>query len=422
MISGEGISLVRQALRLSGATGLSHALVLIAAPIITRIYEPQDFGSLGILLSFAALAAVAVSFRYDFAIPTARSDDQAVMLVWLSLALTLPTSCLFAALMFGLQVATLEPFSQLPSWSALIVIPLLIVLGGISALRFWCVRESKFGAVGTALISQGIGRSILPILLAPPFPGLLGLALAELFGRSLGLVSLGRAVLRHTTARLFDWREAFALATEQRKFPLVVMPSSLLDAIGSALPLFIVGALFGRETAGQFVLVSQVAMVPGALIGATVGDIFYSEFARAARTGHTDLPALLRGYGRHLGVVSAVVYTIAALVAPFTFPIIFGADWYTAGLLLTVLSPSLALTLVVSPLSRALLAIERPEAKLIIDAMLLVVPPLTLWALREQGVVAAFSGYSLANAAVYASYLLLVTTLVREYRPMRHGA
>jgi O-antigen/teichoic acid export membrane protein len=322
--------------------------------------------------------------------------------------------------MFGLQVSV-EPFSQLPRWSALIVIPLLMVLGGISALRFWCVRESKFGAVGNALISQGIGRSILPIVLAQPFPGLLGLALAELFGRSLSLVSLGRAALRHATAPLFNWREALAAVTEQRKFPLVVMPSSLLDAIGSALPLFIVGALFGQAMAGQFVLVSQIAMVPGALIGATAGDIFYSEFARAARTGHTDLSARFRAYGRRLGAVSVVLYAIAALVAPFAFPIVFGADWYTAGLLLTVLSPSLALALVVSPLSRALLVIERPEAKLIIDAMLLVVPPLTLWALREQDVVVAFGGYSLANMAVYSSYLLLVTTLVRKYRSTRHG-
>jgi len=189
-----------------------------------------------------------------------------------------------------------------------------------------------------------------------------------------------------------------------------------VDAVGSSLPLFIVGALYGQATAGQFVLVSQVAMVPGALVGATVGDIFYAEFARATRNENADIGVVLSRYARHLATISATIYVAAAILAPVIFPIAFGAAWHTAGQLLTLLAPYLGLALVVNPLSRALLAVNRQELKFVIDAMLLVFPPLTLWALREQSTTIAFGGYSLANIYVYTVYLLLIFYSVKTRR------
>ncbi|HMF28891.1 MAG TPA: oligosaccharide flippase family protein, partial [Candidatus Cybelea sp.] len=411
----EGSGLLRHAVRLGGATGLSHVLVLLAAPFVTRLYTPKDFGDFGIIVSFAAMTSVAVSLRYDFAIPTARTDEEAAVLLRVSLALALPMSCVLAASMFGLQLAHIEPFVGLPKWSALVVAPMLIVLGCVSALRLWCVRESNFDAVARALLAQGVGRAILPIALAHTISGFLGLAVAELVGRSLGVVSMLRAMLRRITPLRRGETHASAIARRHRKFPLIVLPSSLVDAIGTSLPLFIVGALYGQSMAGQFVLVSQVAMVPGALIGATIGDIFYSEFARATRTEKAAVATILSQYARRLAAISVTIYVVSALLAPIAFPFVFGEEWRTAGKLFILLAPYLALSLLASPLSRALLAVNHQELKFAIDAMLLIFPPLTLWALREKSTIVAFGGYSLANACVYAVYLLLIFWAVRKW-------
>jgi hypothetical protein len=79
-----------------------------------------------------------------------------------------------------------------------------------------------------------------------------------------------------------------------------------------------------------------------------------------------------------------------------------------------LLAPNLALALVVSPLSRALLAVGRPEVKLQIDVLSLVVPPSVLWLLSPRGVYVAFAGFGLATTTVYAVYLWLIFRTVRR--------
>ncbi len=55
-------------------TALGQGLVLVSAPLLTRLYTPTDFGVLAVYGSIVSLVAVAASLRYELAIALSRHD------------------------------------------------------------------------------------------------------------------------------------------------------------------------------------------------------------------------------------------------------------------------------------------------------------------------------------------------------------
>jgi O-antigen/teichoic acid export membrane protein len=194
------------------------------------------------------------------------------------------------------------------------------------------------------------------------------------------------------------------------KYPSLVLPSSLLDALAVALPLPIVSSVFGTAAAGQFFLVMRVAGWPANLVGASVGDVVHEGLSTAARLEPVRVSTLLWKSARHLAGVGFLVYVPVALGSPFLFGLVFGHAWQQAGTLVALLSPFLLAMLVTSPLSRLLLVVNRQEWKLVVDAACLAVPVAAFVGGRHAGLgflpcVALFSGL---NVLAYAFYFVVI--------------
>ena len=76
-------------------SAFGQLLVLAASPLLTRLYTPEDFGVLGVFTALLMIFGIAVSLRYELAIPLAEDDARMVNLLALSLVLTLLVSSLF---------------------------------------------------------------------------------------------------------------------------------------------------------------------------------------------------------------------------------------------------------------------------------------------------------------------------------------
>ena len=155
---------------------------------------------------------------------------------------------------------------------------------------------------------------------------------------------------------------------------MVVLPSSLVDALAAALPLPVIAWLFGPAAAGQFALVWRVAALPGGLIGASVGDVFHAHATGARDGGPEQVRRLLRDTLRMLVLVALLIYVPLCLVAPWVFPWIFGEPWGVAGQMMLYLAPMWIASMVVSPVSRLPVVLGRPGLKFVFDLCFLVRP------------------------------------------------
>ena len=78
-------SIVRDIAKLVLGTVGGRVVLLLAMPVVTRLYKPADFELLAVYAALVGTVAVASCLRFEIAIPLADSDDDAVHLLVLSL-------------------------------------------------------------------------------------------------------------------------------------------------------------------------------------------------------------------------------------------------------------------------------------------------------------------------------------------------
>jgi O-antigen/teichoic acid export membrane protein len=400
-------------LRLASGTAVGQAAVVLASPVISRLYAPTEIGAFGLVLSFVGFASVFVGLRLELAIIDADTDDEADNLLRLALLACVPLSAIAAALALVLRAQNWLAFGRLPPLISIAIFVLLAVTGTFTALRFWHVRQRGFADIGAAVAGQGIGRAALPAAFGLiPGIGVFGLIAGELGGRMLGIWRLGRGAWpRLVAAHAARAAEHLGRALwRQRRFPLMLLPSSGLDAIAAALPLPLVAQLFGLQVAGEFALVLRIASAPAALLATSVADVFHARLS--ARHAGDDARAMITSTARLLLAVSLTIYVPAAILSPWLFGIVFGARWAHAGWVMSALAPLLAASLVVSPLSRALVFASRLDLKLVGDAVWLVLPLAALLASAPAGATAAIAAYAAGGVVAQLVYFVIIRRAV----------
>lgn len=405
----------RQVVRLTASTGLGQLIVVVVTPLLTRLYSPADMGVFGLFSSFVAVAAVAVCWRLDLGVATARSRSEAAELVLLCLAVCLPMSLLLAAGLAVLIEARVLSFGLLSLWTVPLALLGLAATGIFGALRYWHVAQHDFRIVGRGLILQGAGRAAASVGCGLAGMGWAGLLVGDLVGRLLGIRQLwvrARDAIRSETAAVGAGALLGRLRAA-RRYPLVVLPSSVLDAVAAALPLPLIATLFGAAAAGQFALVWRIATLPSGLVASSVADVFHVHAVAADRRDPATVAPLMRSTLRRLMVVAALIYLPLCLLAPVIFGWIFGTQWQQAGWLMLLLLPMWWSATVVSPVSRVLIVNGRPALKLVFDLCYLVLPMAALLAFREQGLERAVLAYGLAATLAYAIYAVVLFRVVR---------
>ena len=372
-------------LKLGGGTVLAQAALLLATPVITRFYPPPEMGLLGLVVSFLGVAGVVLGGRYDMAIVSAPDDREADCLLAVSLLAVAPLTLLAAAVLAGMIRFNVLSYGSLPLWSLGLIVPALAMTG--------CSARCASGSSAPAATAASAGPwscRVRPRWCRPGW-GCCGRAgSASCWVRSPaacwewsgcggrpGPRSGGRCALRPAYFR--------RVLAANWKYPGFVLPSSLLDALGAALPLPLVAQLYGSAAAGEYLLVMRLVSLPAGLVGTSVADVFHSRLAEVCRSEPERARPLLVRVSRQLALIGLAVFLPAALASPWVFGWVFGSAWSRAGWVLTVVAPLALAALVVSPVSRLLLTAGRQQDKLMADLAMVIAPLAGLLAGRALG-------------------------------------
>jgi lipopolysaccharide exporter len=405
---------------LSGGASLGHLFTLAAAPILTRLYLPNDIGNLGLFNAFLAVAAVAASLQYDVAIVSAPSRKEAAQLAILSALLTLPMSVAGGLLLYVMIHFLLVGFGVLPAYAAGLMAPTILFAGLFSILRYWSLRDERFGIVSHAVIFQNGGRSVLQVVLGTIGLHSFGLLLGEVFGRGIGMSRMARKAWPVIRKYALNVHDAGKVLGSNRQYPLYSTPSSLLNVLGTSLPLPLLVTLYGADVGGYYSLVWRVLAAPVVLIGASMADVFHS---RAALYAREDPKRLLRFFHRTSAALLAMGIVPALTVFFFGEPIFafaFGIKWKLSGTIAVIVAPWFLTSFIVSPLSRLVYVLHGQRLKLIYDVLILGGNLIVFVLARHLGwsmlhMVTMMSGVNTASKVVY--YLVLLRIAGTAMRP-----
>jgi O-antigen/teichoic acid export membrane protein len=360
-------------LTLATGTTIAQGIIIASSPILTRIYSPQDFGSLGAYISIVMMLVMVASLRYELAISLPEDEGTAVDIVLLCVSILLSISLLASICVWLISPKLVQWINAPLLINYLWMLPFSILGAGLyQTFSNWAVRKKSFGPIMQTKIIQAFGQVVVQLCL-----GLLafrpsGLLVGDVVGRTSGvsiLISLNWRRDKKLFAKASFGGMALA-AKRYRQFPLFSTPASLLNTAGMQMPILLLSALYGPQVAGWFFLGQRLVGLPVSLVGRAVGQVFFAEASQLMRE-NKDPYALQRMFlklSKKL-LLASIPVGVICLTGPWIIPAIFGGDWKEAGLYLLALSPMSILQIIVSPLSMNLIVQQLQHWQLIWDVV-----------------------------------------------------
>lgn len=397
-------------LRLVGGTTLAQGISVFVSPVLTRLYLPDAFGIAALFDSITSILTEISCLRYPSAIMLPEADEEAANLLGVSVGSAILLSLLTVPIVWlgqsfiadALKAPALAPYLWL-------VPPAMFLAGLFGTLRAWNTRTKHFGRLSTTqVIASAVASG------AKVGAGLGGLASeGSLIGANvLGLASstaiLGGQIWRDDRRLLrgsIALQGMFQVLKRYRKFPLLSIWSGLLNSVSWQLPVFMLAAFFSPAVVGFYSLGNRVARLPMTLVGISLSQVFYQRAAEARHSGSLDV-VVLQVYKR-LVVFSLYPMLLLTLIGQELFTVVFGAEWAEAGLYTQILGVYLFFNFVSRPLGQLFSVLERQEADLIVNVLLIVSRFGALWFGGRTGdILLTMTLFSLSGVVVYGGYSL----------------
>lgn len=388
---------------------IGQGAILIASPALTRLYTPADFGALAVVTAVSAVLGNLVTLSWERAIVVPAEHDRAKDVVALGV---LSVAILAAALTAAAYFARHEMAALLNSrvfndfwW---LVPATVAAIGFYAVASSWLVRRQRYSALAMRNAVQGLSQAGSSVVLGLIGLTPLGLTSSPAVGRIAALIGMVRLRRRETSGAQRQLRET---AARYRRFPLVNTWSRMLNSLGLQLPVILIISLFGSVEAGFYALTLRVLASPVGIVADAVSQYFEGSFAKKFRDDEPGLDRMLSRLAVKLLLVGALPVVIVLAVGPWLFSLVFGAEWAIAGFYAQLLVLSYYSQFVVSPVSRALVILERQGTQLLWDASRFVATAsavVVAWALGAD-----FAVCAIALAAVQVVWYLALFVLCR---------
>lgn len=352
---------------LVGGTAGAQALVVLSAPIITRLYNPTHFGLLATYTAILSLFTVIDTLRYEQAIPLPEDDKPAAALIALCVSLNLAATAISAIIIYFYKSQIAELFKLPEIADYLWLLPLGIILSGTyKTFSYWAIRKKNFKVVASTRIKQSLASALIQII-AYKLQAL-GLLLSQACSHAVGTLQLGKSFFTDHGFKSLSGSDIKNAAIRYKHFPLYSTWGGLFNTAGTQLPPLLFTILFSPTIAGLYSLANRVLSMPMSLVGTAIGQSFFAEAPQAHREGRLgNLVLKLHSILASFGVAPCLMLIIAG---PQLFSLVFGENWIQAGEFARYMAPWLYLVFVCSPLSTIFFVVEKQNQDMLFQFIL----------------------------------------------------
>lgn len=367
--TGQSGSFLRNVVAVATGAAASQALALLALPLLTRFFSPDQFGTLAFYAGIVGIVSVVSCLRFDNAIPLPRAETAAVHVAAIAfLVLLLVVVFTFFVLYFLFEVIGLG--------RAGLSAPLLAGLVGAGALgaglyqigNYWAVRHKRFSLIGKTRFQQTLASTAAQIGLGLSGGGALSLIFGQLLSQTVGFLSLQgelpRRVVNALTQGSIRKRLHWALRRFKR-FPIYDAPAALMNAASAQAPAILFATWFSAELAGYYALSMRLLSAPAGLVGSALSQVLLPKLVESNRKGRAGT-IMLVSY-RLLAKVSFIPFSVVAALAYTALPELLGASWSGVGKVASWTAIWVAFQFIYAPLSVFLVCVEAQRLNMAIQ-------------------------------------------------------
>jgi len=326
-------SFVRNVAVLATGTALGQALIVVASPVLSRLYDPTAFGTLAVIIAIASPVTQIGTLQYTSAIVLAKRLEDAVNLVILSAGLAISTALIVTAVLFAAGDWIAEAFGDSAAAPLLLFAPgfaLIVCLSDV--LSAWANRKRSYKVIAGSNIGRSACTVFVQILMGLLDGAAKGLALGRIVGLAFGLGMLALGLRRPWSLTLssINFNSLKSVAREHSQFPKYTMPRELLVSLSGSATTILIAFFFSPASAGLYWFARRLLEAPKTVISTSVRRVFYRTAVSLHHDNHSLLP-LLTKTTLYLLAIGALPTVPIVLFGPDIFDLVFGSEWRKAG-------------------------------------------------------------------------------------------
>lgn len=395
---------------------LSQLLPILAAPILARIYQPSDYGALGLYMSLTGIIGMFGTLQYANAIVIAKSEDEvrALIKLCLQILLVVTTLVLLVVILLKHNIALYLKVPELEKW--LWFAPFSILMGGFSLIfSNYSVRHKYFGLISSNRIIASVVTTLSSItigyLLHNPVGLFVGLWVGQLIS---GFILCIRSVTKGSSESMIKSMSGLSINTVWKKhinFPKYSLPSDFINMFTNQIPLFMLNAYASTDAVGKYNMGNRILGLPVDFLSGSIGEIFRQRASQDYNETGSCNRIFVKTF-KTLTLLSIIPFSILILFSPNLFAFILGEKWRGAGQYAQIMGIMFFFRFTISPLTYMYYIANRQKEDFYLHLLFLIVA----YASFKIG----FQTYGSANIALLVFSILYsciyIIYLVRSYQ------
>ena len=397
----------------------AQMITLMSAPIITRLYTPDDFGVLTLVWSYVGILSVIACLRFDQAVVIENHDADAINLVFICMLLT-GVLTLSLCILVACAAQDIAKLIKLPkSLFYLWYIPAGFAAFGVnSTLTHWFARQKKFSYIAIGRVTGALASAVLKI----SFGFFLFSSATWLVTGNIVALALPGCILAvvffYYELKPFPfvdrnrlWRP---LVQKYRDFPTYHAASGIINSASQNIPIILLAHFYSPAIIGFYGLSNTVLRRPIEIVSQSLSKVYLQKVAEEYHAGNN----LRKNYIRTtVGLLIAGLFPFALLgfFGESIFTFLFGPQWGTAGIYTQILAPWLFLAFINPPATQIIIVKQRFRFNFVFNILSLVLRILSIGlpamlSMQPTHTLLIFSATSVLTNLVYILYAFKQTS------------
>lgn len=364
-------SFTQNVAKLTAGNAIAQLISIAAVPIITRLYDPTQYGIYSIFLGVVGLIAPASTLQYQATIMIQTDDHRAWLLRKVALyavaVVTLLTCLGTATVVFGRQYFASGTVLALDNTVIWLIAPAVLFQGMLQVNTTWIMRRNAFGSSAIARVFESVVDRGFGIVLGLLHPAAVFLASGKVLS---GMVAwwYARGVANKQpglpeAGQNYETVTVAYLARRYRSFAFYSTIAIQIFAAARELPMILLGAFYGPALAAFYALGMRVVNMPMLTVGDAISHAFFQHSAATFAKNRDCLAEPSLRLVKLGLLIAAPPLLLLSVHGQTLFGLIFGARWTEAGLYAAALAPVYLMQFVCRPVETLFDVLELQKLK-----------------------------------------------------------
>ena len=395
-------------LTLMTGTTIAQAIPVTISPILTRIYTPEDFGVFALFFAIISIFGSVANGRYELAIMLPSKDEDAINIFALGFIITLVLSFILLILivLFHDFIIDFLENDKIGFW--LYFIPLAVFfIGFLNILNYFNTRKKYYKNIANSKIIKSIILAIVQLFIGFIKEGASGLITGQILSQIFANWQLFKNIIKDDILlSKISIENILVQAKKYKKFPKFSIWSILANTLSRHFTNILISSFFTITTLGFYSLVQKILGMPSALIGGSIGQVFFQEATKEKKQTGKAILVFIRTL-KKLIFIGLISFGLLYFIIEDLFAFVFGEEWRIAGTYAQIVIPLFFIRFVYAAVSTIYSIFDELKIELIWQITLMIGVITILYIFKDSNFTEFLTYMSLYTILMYLASLYL---------------